>query len=143
MILAGIDEDVMDEESYITNHLDESMMKAEQEGEIKDVAFFTRDKQKITGLSDETLGSILLDCGYSANATGEGWWNSYYASMRPEIKKKNKVQVLKSNGKKFRFGGGKVLPSNLNVFSRPKWSRAISLSFGQDPQCLEQAPSWT
>ena len=31
-ILAGTNEDIMNEESYITNHIDKSMMKAEQEG---------------------------------------------------------------------------------------------------------------
>ena len=59
------------------------------------------------------IGSILMDCGCSANVAGEGWWNSYNASLSPELK--NKVQVLKSDGKKFRFGGGEELPSILNV----------------------------
>ena len=61
------------------------MMKVEREGEADLVILFTRDKQKITGLGGKTLGSLLLDCGCSANVAGEGWWNSYQASLSPEL----------------------------------------------------------
>ena len=69
------------EESYITNNLDEYVMKLEQENEIDNMSLFTRDKQKITGLSREMLGLILLDCGCLVNLAGERWWNNYYAAL--------------------------------------------------------------
>ena len=43
----------------------------------------------------------------------EGWCNSYYGSL--SLDHKSKLHVLKNNRKKFKFGGGKVLPSILNV----------------------------
>ena len=43
-------DDVMNRESYITNNLNEPMMKVEQEKEIDNMILFTTDKQKITGL---------------------------------------------------------------------------------------------
>ena len=112
-VLAMTLEDGNLEESYITNNLDEYVMKLEQENEIDNVSLFTRDKQKITGLSREMLGLILLDCGCLVNLAGERWWNNYYAALSQELK--YKVQVLESDGKKFRFGRGEVLPSILNV----------------------------
>ena len=106
-------EDEMNKESYITDNLNEYIMKVERENKINNLILFTGEKQKITGLGGETLILILLDSGCSANVAGEGWWNSYYAALSQELK--NKVQVHKRDGKKLRFGGGEVLPSILNM----------------------------
>ena len=81
---ARTNEDEASEEANVTDELNEFMMKVEQEKEIANMILFTGDKQKITGLGGETLRSILLDCGCSANVAGEGWWNSYYASLSQE-----------------------------------------------------------
>ena len=89
------------------------MTKVEKENEAKDIILFTGNKRKITGLGGAMLGSLLLDCGCLANMAGEGWWNSYQASLSPELQKK--VEVYTSSGKKFRSGGGEVLPSIMNV----------------------------
>ena len=78
MVLATF-EDGIKKDSYITNNLNKTMMKAE----LEDVTLITGDKEKITGLGGETLGSILLDCSCSTKVAGEGWWNSYYATLIP------------------------------------------------------------
>ena len=98
-----------EEESYFTDNLAGIMRKVEEGGEAEDTILYTGSMKKITGLGGEMLGSLLLDCGCSSNVAGEGWWNSYQASLAPELKKK--VQMFPSGDKKFRFGGGEVLTS--------------------------------
>ena len=109
LALAAAPAEKEEEESYFTDTLAGIMRKVGQGGEAEDIILYTGSRKKVTGLSGETLGSLLLDCGCSSNVAGEGWWNSYQASLVPELKKK--VQVFPSRGKKFRFGGGKVLTS--------------------------------
>ena len=62
-------EDRINKESYISNNLNKAMIKTE----LEDMVLLTGDKQKITWLGGEILGSILLDCVCSANVAGEGW----------------------------------------------------------------------
>ena len=109
MALAAAPVEEEQEEAYFTDNLAGIMRKMEQSGEAEDIILYTGSRKKITGLGGETLGSLLLDCGCSSNVAGEGWWNSYQASLSPELKRK--VQVYPSGGKKFRFGGGEVLTS--------------------------------
>ena len=113
MVIATAKVEESNNEAFFTDNLNESMTKVEQENEADDIILFTGNKQKITGIGGEMLGSLLLDCGCSANVAGEGWWNSYRASLSPELQKK--VEVYTSNGKKFRLGGGEELPSIMNV----------------------------
>ena len=108
-LAASPTEETEEEEAYFTSNLAGVMRKVEQRGEAEDIILFTSNKQRITELGGETLGCLLLDCGCSSNVAGEGWWRSYQASLPAELQKK--VKVLPSLGKKFRFGGGEVLPS--------------------------------
>ena len=106
---APTDETEAAEDAYFTSNLAGVLRKVEQGGAAEDIILYTGNRQSITELGGETLGCLLLDCGCSSNVAGEGWWRSYKASLPAELQKK--VQVLPSLGKKFRFGGGKVLPS--------------------------------
>jgi hypothetical protein len=85
------------------------MKKMATDGPAEDVIMYTNNKEKIAHLGGECLGSALLDCGCTSNVMGEAWWRSYKASLSPELKAK--VKESDPAGKKFRFGGGRVLPS--------------------------------
>ena len=85
------------------------MKKFIQDGEAEDVILYTSNKEKIKNLNSESLGSILLDCGCTSNVMGLAWWESFQACLSQE--NKSKVKIEDPAGKKFRFGGGEVLPS--------------------------------
>ena len=98
-----------EEEAYFTGDLVENLRKmSKEEGEVEDIILFS-GKKELGGLVCETLGCLLLDCGCSKNVAGEGWWNSYKASL-PKCWQ-DQVKESKSDGRRFRFGGDKVLTS--------------------------------
>ena len=98
-----------EEEAYFTGDLVENLRKTiKEEGEVEDIILLSGRKE-LGGLVCETLGCLLLDCGCSKNVAGEGWWNSYKASL-PKCWQ-DQVKESKSDGRRFRFGDDKVLTS--------------------------------
>ena len=102
-------EETSEEEAYFTNDLTGNLRNMKKEREVEDIILYTNNKKKIDGLGSETLGMCLLDCGCTMNVMGEIWWESYKESLSETDKKK--VKEYEARGKKFRFGGGEVLPS--------------------------------
>ena len=77
--------------------------------EAEDIVMYSSNKNKISPLGSESLGSALLDCGCSSNVMGLAWWKGYKAGLSPKLQEK--VREYDSKGKRFRFGGDEVLPS--------------------------------
>ena len=98
-----------EEEAYFTGDLVENLRKmSKEEVEVEDI-ILSSGRKELEGLVCETLGCLLLDCGCSKNVAGEGWWNSYKASL-PKCWH-DQVKESKSDGRRFRFGGDEVLTS--------------------------------
>ena len=110
-----VDNEEEEQEVFFTTDFKSGVQKMVAEGEAEDVILYVGNKEKITSLGSECLGDALLDCGCTSNVMGEGWWKGYRAGLSQEHK--DKVTVFNPAGKKFRFGGGRVLPSiSLVVF---------------------------
>ena len=105
----ALEESAEDEEGFFTADYKSSMKKMVDNGTAEDVILYTSNKDKISNLGGECLGSALLDCGCTSNVMGEAWWRSYKAGLSLELKAT--VKEYGPKGKKFRFGGGRVLPS--------------------------------
>ena len=98
-----------EEDAFFTTDFKNGVRKIATDGAAEDVIMYASNKEQIANLGGECLGSALLDCGCTSNVMGEAWWKSYKASLSPELRAV--VRELDPAGKKFRFGGGKVLPS--------------------------------
>ena len=102
-------EETLEEEAYFINDLSGNLKNMKKEREVEDIILYTNNKKKIDGPGSETLGVYMLDGGYTMTIMGEIWWESYKESLSEMDKKK--VKEYEAGGKKFRFGGGKVLSS--------------------------------
>ena len=97
------------EEAFFTANFEAGRLRVEKEGDVEDIVLYSGKREDISGLGSETLGCALLDCGCTSNVCGELWLKSYLASL--SVEEKEKVVVVESMGKRFRFGGGEVLAS--------------------------------
>ena len=104
------DEDCAEEEeSFFSRDFGgNTRIMSERKGKVEDIILFSGRKE-LKGLVNETLGSLLLDCGCSKNVAGEGWWNGYKASIPKRLQ--DQVKEKKLDGRRFRFGGDEVLTS--------------------------------
>ena len=70
-------------------------------------------KERISNLGSETLGRLLLDTGFTKNVCGQTRWRDFHESLSTEDR--NRVRMEDGGGRKFRFGGGKVLTATEHV----------------------------
>ena len=107
-------EEESNEEVFFTTGYKAELIDTIPDKDADDIILYTGTKaKKIASLGSETLGCALLDSGCTTNVCGEAWWNSYYDSLGEQNKKR--VKVMDGEKKRFRFGGGEVLPATKKV----------------------------
>ena len=82
----ALEESEEEEEGFFTADYKSSMKKMVDNGTAEDVILYTSNKDKISNLGGECLGSALLDCGCTSNVMGEAWWRSYKAGLSLKLK---------------------------------------------------------
>ena len=68
--------------------------------------------QHLDTLVHESTGSAVLDCGASKTCTSQIWWNMFYGSLTPELKKDCRFSA---SNRHFKFGDGKIYKSLVTV----------------------------